>query len=106
MISTFSPLSDGLEGDDGGRHRHVQGICDAVHGDDDVLVGGIHPGLGDARGFGAHHEGGGLFEVGIKIVDGSLQISAVNGDAILFQPVDALLCRAGIDGYTENAANG
>ena len=83
-FSWFSALPHSLEGDDGGGHRHVERVGDAVHGDDDILVSSLDPRLRDARSLGAHDKGRGLAEVGVEVVDGGFEISTINGYSILF----------------------
>ena len=48
-------LSNGFKSNNRCSHRHIERIGNPIHRDDDILVGGVHPSLRDACGFGAHH---------------------------------------------------
>ena len=85
------PLSEGFEEKDGGGDGDVEGVEVTEHRDADVGVGDFPPEVGQAGGFGAHHDRGRLLHIRVVVEGRVLKLRGEYLNMFGLEPSDGLL---------------
>lgn len=85
------PLSEGFEEKDGGGDGDVEGVEVTEHRDADVGVGDFPPEVGQAGGFGAHHDRGRLLHIRVVVEGRVLKLRGEYLNMFGLEPGDGLL---------------
>ena len=85
------PLSEGFEEKDGGGDGDVEGVEVTEHRDADVGVGDFPPEVGQAGGFGAHHDGGRLLHIRVVVEGRVLKLRGEYLNMFGLEPSDGFL---------------